>query len=235
MSTENRNLNINPVISPKGSARQVWLYSLNMGFAITYSLFDYAANGRVAVNASITTRSFLNSFEMLLFRIAPLGTNQPHSVLSRNLLIWEIVFIVTMLGLGALLYPFFHIVSQALGENTLRLVSGISVFVAVPGFWLYVVHATWNRYDSGTFWHTYALMSAVEVTSAGFILYVIRTRPIMWSILIFVLYYLVWIVEMGRRSGIPVLVSIPASLVFPFAGIEWLRYVRLRQPSTGRV
>ena len=88
-------------------------------------------------------------------------------------------------------------------------------------------------YDSGAFWHAYGLMSTVELASAGLIRYPAQTRAIRWSILVLALHYIVWIIVVTQRSGVPVLASIPLSLPFPGSGVAWSRHVRrLRHPRS---
>jgi hypothetical protein len=207
-----------------------WLFSLNIGFAIAYALFAYEGNGDRAVHASKPVRNFLDAFGALLFRIAPLGTDQPRSILHRHFQIWEVGFIIVMLGIGVLLFLLLRRRAQtSAGRIIFSSLSGIAALVAVPAFWLYIVHATWSVYDPGTFWRTYGYVSVLEIAATGGILYLVRRGAVRWGILAFALHYIFWVFVMGQRSGVPVVLSIPLSLVFPCSGFAWLLYVRTPQ------
>src|ERR1039458_1408873 len=204
-----------------------WLFALNIGFAISYALFSYEGNGNRAIHASKPVRAFLDDFGLLLFRIAPLGTDQPRNVLNRNFQIWEAAFIAVMLGLALVLFLIVRQLAQtSIAWTVLPSMSCLAALAAVPSFWLYIVHATWSIYDKGSFWRTYGFVSALELTSVGLILYLIRKWAVSWSIFAFALHYIFWVIVMGQRSGVPALASIPLSLVFPCSGFVWLLYVR---------
>ncbi len=204
-----------------------WLFSLNIGFAVAYALFAYEGNGNRAIHACRPVREILDKFGLLLFRFAPLGTNQPRSVLNRNFQIWELGFLVVMLGLGLVLFLILRRLAQYSATGlVLSSMGGIAALTAVPGIWLYMVHATWNVNDPGSFWRTYGIASTLEIIAVGLMLYLIRKRAVNWSILAFALHYIFWVIVIGRSSGIPVLAAVPLSLVVPSAGFAWLLYIR---------
>jgi hypothetical protein len=73
----------------------------------------------------------------------------------------------------------------------------------------------------------------VELASAGLIRYLTETRAIRWSILVLALHYIVWIIVVTQRSGVPVRASIPLFLPFTGSGVAWSRHVRrLRHPRS---
>ena len=78
-------------ICPTGkiSLLNQWLSSLNVGFAIAYSLFAYAGGGRQALHASKPVRNLLDAFQGTLFRIAPLDSSLPPSILRGNFWAWR--------------------------------------------------------------------------------------------------------------------------------------------------
>src|SRR5580704_3768940 len=81
-------------------------------------------------------------------------------------------------------------------------------------------------YDSGAFWHAYGLISTVELAPAGLIRYLTETRAIRWSILVLALHYIVWVIVVTQRSGVPVLASLPLFLPVTVSGVAWSRHVR---------
>ncbi len=136
-----------------------------------------------------------------------------------------------MLGIALILYmlvrPFARTTAGGLAFAS---TSGITVLTAVPVCWLYIVHATWNTYDGGTFWGTYGYVSVLELAVAGGLLCLVRNQAIWLGSFVFVLHYTFWVLVMGKRSFMPVLASGPLSLVFLCAGIAWLRYIRPPRP-----
>jgi hypothetical protein len=216
------------------SRLQEILFSLNIGFAVTYSLFAYEASSHLA-DAPKIVRQFLEGFAQMLAHIASLVVSgRTRSEYLRSVVIREAVFAGLMLSMALLLYfPVSLLRRSSVGQLVFAPMAGLAALIAVPGCWLYIVHATWGVYDQGTFWQSYGFVSALEIAAVGLLLYFVRRRSMRWSILAFALHYIFWIVAMGGRSGVPVVVSIPLSLVFPCSGVAWMRYVRaLQSPQT---
>ncbi len=210
------------------------LFLLNIGFAIAYALFAYDGGSYIAIHASKGVRDFLLIFGQTLRRIAPMGVhNQTKGDLLQGAMIYEAVFAALVLGIALILHLFVRLSTRtATGQLVLARMSGMASLVAVPGCWLYIVHATWPVSESRTFWGTCGYVSLLEIVVASGLLYFVRNQAIWRGTLVFALQYVFWVVLVVRegRSLAPVAVSIPLSLVFPCSGFAWLRYVRaLRQ------
>lgn len=231
MSDEGKDVNVSGVLKTDRVLflHECW-FSLNIGFAIAYALFSYEGNGNRAIHASQPVRDFLDAFGALLFRIAPLGTNKPWSVLHRNFQIWEVGFITVMLGIGMILFLSLRFFARTPAcRSVFGPMSGLAALIAVPACWLYIVHATWSVYDPGTFWGTYGAVFALEVAISSGLLYFVRNQAIWRGTLIFALHYIFLVIVMGQRSGVPVVVAMPLSLVVPCSGFAWLCYVQAQR------
>ncbi len=210
------------------------LFSLNIGFAITYALFAYENSSHLA-DAPKSVRDLLEAFASMLARIASLVVSgRTRSQYLRSVIIREVVFAAIVLGIALLLYLLVRLLARtAASRLVLSPISGIAALIAVPGCWLYIVHATWSIYDHGTFWGTYGYVFVVEIAVVSGILYLVRNQPIWRGTLIFVLHYVFWVLVMGERSGPTTNIALVLSIVFPCSGLAWLRYIRgLRPLST---
>ena len=129
------------------------LFALNIGFAITYALFAYANAHRLA-DAPKIVGDFLQAFAIMLARIASLVVSgRTRSQWLRSVFIREVVFAALVFGIAFLLYLLVRPLARtSVGRLALTPISGIAALIAVPGCWLYIVHATWSIYDPGTFW-----------------------------------------------------------------------------------
>jgi hypothetical protein len=228
MSEEVKNMNGN-VVGKTGRVPRLhpWLFSLNIGFAIMYALFAYEGSSHLA-DAPKSVRDLLEAFASILARIASLVVSgRTRSEYLRSVLIREAVFVGLVLGVALLLYLLVHFFVRAAARRIVfAAIAGIAALIAVPGCWLYIVHATWSIYDPGTFWGTYGYISVLEIAVAGGVLYLVRGGAVGWGILAFALHYIFWVLVIGERSAAPVLVSIPLSLVFPCSGLAWFFYAR---------
>lgn len=217
------------------------LFSMNVGFAVAYALFAYVGSSHIALHASTRVRDFLQAFGQALLRIAPLGVHmRTKADLLKSAVIHEAVFAAIMLGIALLLYWLVRLFARtAVGWDAFGPISGIAALAAVPGCWLYIVHATWGVYDSGTFWDSYGCVSALEIILASGLLYLVRSQSAWWSAFVFGLHFIFWVLVIGTRDYgnfiAPILVSMPLSLVFLLSGIAWLRYVRELRSHPGRL
>jgi hypothetical protein len=205
------------------------LFSLNIGFAITFVLFAYRHGGFGATHASKPVQRILDGLALLLVRIGPRSTHVPRSVILRAWLIEEVIFVAMMAGIALLLLVFLRTIPQtATRRLILNPVAGITAVVAVPAGWLCLMHATWTISDTGTVWDNYGYAFVLETALAFVFLYFARERKPIWGILTFILHYIFWcvVIVVGRRSGISTSSSILLSVTFPWSGIAWLAYVR---------
>lgn len=204
------------------------LFSSNIGFAIAFALFTYAAGPYRPVYASKQVRECLVAFQSMLIGIAPLNVNQPRSSLRVSSIIWEAGFLVIMLGVALLLFLLLRLTARASHLRVvLAPVIGIAVVVAVPSCWLYIVKVTGvGLAEPQTFWKGYGAVFLIETATIGGILYLVRKGPIWLGALVFVFHYIFWVLVIGVRSGPVTITAMVLSLVFPCSGFAWLRYIQ---------
>lgn len=203
-------------------------FSSNIGFAVAYALFAYAAGPYRPEYASKQVRESLVAFQSTLIRIAPLNLNQPPSSLRMSSIIWEAGFLVIMLGVALLLFSLLRLAARA---SRLRVVFapliGIAVVIAVPSCWLYIVKVTGaGLVEPQTFWKSYGAVFLIETATIGGILYLVRKGPVWAGTIVFIFHYIFWVFVMGGRSGPVTTTAMVFSLVFPCSGFAWLRYVQ---------
>jgi hypothetical protein len=225
---------INGLINDANKAKRLnsWLFSLNIGFASSYALFAYDDSSYIAMHAPQGVRHFLEVFGGILRRIAPLGVHlRTRSQHLRSENIREGVFVGLVFGIAIILYLVVLPLSRTVaGRRVFVVISGIAALVAVPGLWLYIVHATWQPSETDTFWGTYGYIFIFETALAGVFIFP-RNQAVWRSSIVFVAHYIFWIVFVIREGNViaPIVMSIPLSLVFPFAGYAWLRYVGVQR------
>jgi len=213
------------------------LFSLNIGFAITYALFTYA-DAHYLANAPKSLQDLLQAFAMLMARFASsVVSGRTRSQWLRSVMIREVVFAVMVLGIAFLLYLLVRLCARAAaGRLVFAPISGVAALMAVPISWLYIVYASWSIYDPGTFWGTYGYISVAEIAVAGGLLYFVRNQAIWRGSLVFALHYVFWVLvigDLGVRSGPATSIATVLFPVFPCSGFAWLRYLRgLRLPQT---
>lgn len=216
----------------KAQRLQEILFSLNIGFAVVYALFAFDGSSRVPVHASKGPREFLESFQLMLGRIAPLGVhNRTKSEWVRSGIIREAAFGALALGATLLIFLLVRLIARSIARRSIfAVISGLTALVALPGCWLYIVYVTWGLDDPLPFWDTYGSISVLEIAIAAGFLYLVRDQAIWCGILVFSLHYIFWVLVIGGRDYgafiAPVTMSIPLSVVFPISGFVWLRYVR---------
>ena len=208
------------------------LFSMNIGFAITYGLFAYDGSSRIAANAPDVIRGILETFSRFRRHLAPFTVHlRTKSDLLRDTILYEAVFVALVLSVTVLLY---FLVRLCVRSNRATVffaaTSGLAALIAVPCCWLYIVHATWGFRDSLSF-AGYGTTCFLELVIAGGLIYFFRDRALWYGTVVFTLHYAVWIVVIGERDYgtfiAPVLASLPLSIVFPLSGFVWLRYVRM--------
>lgn len=206
------------------------LLSLNLGFAVAYGLFAYVGGSYIATDAPKAVRDFLDAFAGILVRIAPLTVHlRTRTQLLRSEIIREVVFLGLVSGIGLFMYGLVRALGRITISNLiLPPISGLAALVAVPGCWLYIVHATWNRYDPGTFWGSFGLLFLLEAAVAGTFIYFLRNQPVWRGTVVFAFHYLFWVFLVVRQGRVlaAVTLAVPLSLVFPWSGYAWLRYVQ---------
>ena len=212
------------------------LFSLNIAFALTYSLFAYDGTSYMAIHAAASVRSFLEAFSHLLFRVAPLVVNRrTKSEYLHSVLIREGTFLLLVLGIAFLLYVFVRLPADRTARPgpLLSAIPAVTALIAVPGCWLYIVHATWRSSDLTTFWGRYGYFFILEAALAVGFIYLVRYQPIWRGTVLFALHYAFWVFLVLRDGNwlVYVTVSIPLSFVFPCSGIAWLRYVQQSPPT----
>ena len=171
------------------------LFSLNIGFAITYALFVYDGASFAAIHASQGVQDFLGTFGSTLRHIAPLAVNL-HTKREnlRSVMIREVAFAVLVLGVALIFYFFVRLFERtATGELIFVPLSAATSFIAVPGCWLYILHATWPTFEPSTFWRTYGYIFILETALAGALIYFSRTNAAWRGTLVFSLHYVFWI------------------------------------------
>jgi hypothetical protein len=211
------------------------LFSMNIGFAVAYALFSYDGSSRIAVNVSTRVRDILESFSQMLRHIAPLSVHMRTKAQQlRSAVIDEFVFMALLTAIALLLYSGARAIGRSNhGRFLVAAISGLAALAAVPGCWLYIVHATWFNYEPRTFWRSYGYISILEIAVAGGLLYLVRNQAIWRGTLVLALHYVFWVAAISERNYgnliAPIIVSLPLSLVFPLSGFAWLRYVRTLQ------
>lgn len=209
------------------------LLSMNVGFAIAYSLFAYGANFYLPTFAPIPVQSFLRAFDHWFLRIAPLVVSVSPEMHRRSIFMWEFGFVIVTLGLAAIVFGFWKMLAHTrIAGFVVDPLPGITALLAVPGCWLYLIEITrpGPQFQQGL-WTSYGLFFAVEMCVAGILVCVVKSRGLWLGGLVFICHYALWIYVIGRVSGIPSLSSILLSVVFPLSGIAWLRYSRLLRTS----
>lgn len=205
------------------------LFSLNIAFAITSLLFIYD-NAHHLADAPTIIRVWLEGFSRMLARIAPVAIHwHTKAELSRSAVIRDAIFLGITLGIALLLYCAIRVLTRSTGIRTFFIpLSGIAAFCAVPTFWLYIVHSTWSTYEPKSFGSTYGYVALAELILVGALVYALRNQPIWRGTLLFGVHYVFWMLLMLRHSFAP-LVGLPLSLVFPAAGVAWLRCLPAKQ------
>jgi hypothetical protein len=234
MNRQGNPKSVPPVHTPRDEGRarlfQDRLLSLNLGFGVSYALFAYVGGSYIAIHAPNGVRDFLDAFAGMLVRIAPLTVHlRSRTQLVRSEIIREVVFLSLVLGVALFAYLLMRTLTRFAGGGLIEIAAfGLAALVAVPGCWLYIVHATWNRYDAGTFWGSFGLIFLLEAAAAGVLVYIFRNQAVWQGTLVFVLHYLFWIFLVVRQGRVlaAITLAVPISLVSPCSGYAWLRYVR---------
>jgi hypothetical protein len=177
---------------------------LNIGFAITSSLFIYD-NAHHLAAAPRTVRECLEGFSRALGHVASLALHQQKKVnLLRSELIREAVFLGLTLGIAFFLYFLTRLLTRSSTGRTLYApLSGVAALFAVPACWLYIVHATWSIYEPKTFVDSYGLASILELTIVSVLVYFVRNQPIRRGAIVFGLHYIFWMLLMFRHLFSP--------------------------------
>lgn len=209
------------------------LFSLNIGFAITSSLFIYDAAHHLA-DAPRILRECLDSFAGMIGNVASLALHQGHEVhLARNELIRESIFLGLTLGIALLLYfPVRLTAERPAATRIFASVSCITALMAVPIFWLYIVHATWSIDEPKSFGATYGYAGISELVIIAAVVYLVRNQPVWRGATVFAIHYVFWMLLMLRHLFSP-FVGLPLSVVFPASGITCLLWVRSVSPRGG--
>lgn len=199
------------------------LLSLNVGFAITFAAFTYAAGDYRPVYALRWSQECLIAFQALLFRIAPLAANQPPAAYQRSQIVWELLFLSMTLTIALVLFVLGHLSNRTkLSRLNLRPLAGVTALIAVPLCWLYIVKATGvGLAGPQTFWKIYGILFGWESAVVGCLLYLLRTRTVWLGALTFILHFVFWVIVIAEHTGPPAIVSIPLLLIFPVSGIVW--------------
>jgi hypothetical protein len=206
------------------------VFSLNIGFAITYALFAYDGSSYIATNAPNGVQNVLEAFGNVLRRVAPLVVHmRTKSEHLRSEIVREGLFLALVLVVALVVYSLVLLLGRtSAGQLLLAPVSAITTLIAVPGCWLYIVHATWRGSEPRTFWASYGYAFILEAAVASGLVYLFRNQSNWRGTLVFALHYIfrVGLVLWDRDWLAPVAISIPLSLVFPCSGFAWLRYAQ---------
>jgi hypothetical protein len=205
------------------------LISLNIGFAITSSLFIYEGAQHIA-EAPTLIRQCLESFAKFLAHIASLVVSGRTRVeYLHSVFIRELIFLGLTVGLAILVYSSIVPLMRRYGYRLLfTLVWGVLALFAVPSCWLYIVHATWSIYEPKPFGETYGLASAVEFIAVGVLVYIVRRQPVWHGAIVFGLHYVFWMLLMLRHMFSP-LMGLALSLAFPASNLIWLLHAQALQ------
>jgi hypothetical protein len=209
------------------------LFSMNVGFAITYGLFAYDGSSRIATNAPDVIQRILETFSRFRRHVAPFTVHlRTKSDLLRDAIVYEAFFVALVLSVALLLYFLVRLCVRSIRATVFfAAASGLAALIAVPCCWLYIVHATWGFRDSFLSFEGYGSTCLSELVIAAGLVYFFRDRALWYGTVAFTLHYAVWIVVIGERDHgnfiAPVLASLPLSIVFPLSGFVWLRYVRM--------
>jgi hypothetical protein len=175
-------------------------------------------------------QSVLEAFGNVLRRVAPLVVHmRTKSEHLRSEIVREGLFLALLLVVALVVYSLVFLLGRtSAGELLFAPVSAITTPIAVPGCWLYIVHATWRGSEPRTFWASYGYAFILEAAVASGLVYLSRNQSNWRGTLLFALHYIFWVglVLRDRNWLAPVAVSIPLSLVFPCSGFAWLRYVQ---------
>lgn len=167
----------------------------------------------------------------MLFHLAPLVVSgRTKTDLLRDVLVREGLFIAVMFVTATLIYWVVRLPrSRAPERSFFNVLAGASALVAVPFCWLYIVHATWLNYEPRNFWDACGIRSALELSAAVALLYVVRNRSIWYGVVLVALHFVWWVFAVCQLDDgafvAGVNLSLPLSLVFPIAGLVWLRSV----------
>lgn len=206
------------------------LFSLNIGFGISYALFAYVTISHLPVYAPEGLQRLLRAFATFLLRIAPLVASVPPQVHRRSMFIWEFGFVASTLTIALVVLGIRRMLSGTrLGAALLNPLAGITALALVPGCWFYIVEVT--QLEPGmrhNFVATYGLFFALEVILMATLVYLLGQRSLWSGMLIFTIHYLVCMSVMLVVTGPPNITSLLISPIFPLSGIMWLRDLQIR-------
>jgi hypothetical protein len=207
------------------------LFSLNIAFGITSSLFMYD-NAHHLADAPKIVQEFLNGFVRILTRIAPLAIHwHTRAELLRSAIMREAIFLGLTLGIAFVLYIAIRLLTKAFRIRAFFLrLSGLAVLFVVPICWLYVVHSTWSLYESKSFEAGYGYPALIELSLITVLVYFLGGQEAWRRSLLFGIHYVFWMVLTLRHSFAP-LVGLPLSLVFLASGIAWSRYLAIEHSA----
>jgi hypothetical protein len=209
------------------------MFSLNIGFAVAYSLFAYVANFYLPVFAVAPVQRLLMAFDRWFVHVALLVVSVPRDLHRQSMFIWEFGFLVAMIGVALLLFGFRRMLARTVvGQFMLDPLSGVTALIATPGCWFYIIEITRPRPEfHQSFWLTYGLTFALEMGLVGLSMYLVRGYSLWLAALLILLHSTLWVYVVASVSGAPNISSVVLSPIFPLAGLAWLWYSSLRKQS----